>query len=433
MMIESDVFNHKDCVVIMCELTNEESSDMEDIHQRVGSQHSNGGTSPIPKPPSISSKRGADRAEQESYVLWRRPVSTLNYFFQELFIYLKSIPPKLWEHRRYVHLSIFIALVVISLNNLAGPHQQVLSWAQKKFLWCVYWFGLGVLSSIGLGTGLHTFLLYLGPHIASVTLAAYECGGLNFPEPPYPDEIICPDEVDPRWVATLWNIMCKVRLEAMMWGAGTAAGELPPYFMARAARLSGYDPEDEDDLREFEEFQRKRELHPESLTLLDRMKVMVESLVEKVGFFGILACASIPNPLFDLAGITCGHFLVPFWTFFGATLIGKAVIKMMIQQIFVIVAFNEALIAKAVDNLSVVPIVGQLLQEPVMKFFIKQKERFHRKGGDSVDFGGNWIAKAFEIFVVSMIIYFIVSIINSFAQSYHKRLRKLKAQKESKD
>lgn len=32
--------------------------------------------------------------------------------------------------------------------------------------------------------------------------------------------------------------MAKVRLEAMMWGAGTALGELPPYFMARAARLS---------------------------------------------------------------------------------------------------------------------------------------------------------------------------------------------------
>ena len=39
----------------------------------------------------------------------------------------------------------------------------------------------------------------------------------------------------------------------------------------------------------------------------------------------------IPNPLFDLAGITCGHFLVPFWTFFGATLIGKAIVKMHIQ------------------------------------------------------------------------------------------------------
>ena len=41
--------------------------------------------------------------------------------------------------------------------------------------------------------------------------------------------------------------MAKVRLEAMMWGAGTALGELPPYFMAKAARLSGHDPDDEDD------------------------------------------------------------------------------------------------------------------------------------------------------------------------------------------
>ena len=28
-------------------------------------------------------------------------------------------------------------------------------------VWCAYWVGLGILSSVGLGTGLHTFLLYL--------------------------------------------------------------------------------------------------------------------------------------------------------------------------------------------------------------------------------------------------------------------------------
>lgn len=43
-----------------------------------------------------------------------------------------------------------------------------------------------------------------------------------------------------------------------------------------------------------------------------------------------MLCASIPNPLFDLAGITCGHFLISFWTFFGATVLGKAFIKMHI-------------------------------------------------------------------------------------------------------
>lgn len=40
---------------------------------------------------------------------------------------------------------------------------------------------------------------------------------------------------------------------AVFWqGAGTAIGELPPYFMARAARLSGADPDGED-YEEFEE------------------------------------------------------------------------------------------------------------------------------------------------------------------------------------
>jgi hypothetical protein len=42
-----------------------------------------------------------------------------------------------------------------------------------------------------------------------------------------------------------------------------------------------------------------------------------------------------------LAGITCGHFGIPFRTFFGATFIGKAIIKVHIQAIFVILAFSK--------------------------------------------------------------------------------------------
>lgn len=37
---------------------------------------------------------------------------------------------------------------------------------------------------------------------------------------------------------------------------------------------------------------------------------------------------------------------------------------------------------------------------------------------------GNILASIFEKFVVAMILYFVVSIINSLAQSYHKRLHK---------
>lgn len=39
---------------------------------------------------------------------------------------------------------------------------------------------LDMLASVGLGTGLHTFLLHLGPHIASVTLVTYECKAVEY-------------------------------------------------------------------------------------------------------------------------------------------------------------------------------------------------------------------------------------------------------------
>lgn len=43
----------------------------------------------------------------------------------------------------------------------------------------------------------------------------------------------------------------------------------------------------------------------------------------------------VPNPLFDLAGIMCGQFGIPFWKFFLATVIGKAIIKTHLQVCYV--------------------------------------------------------------------------------------------------
>jgi len=42
-----------------------------------------------------------------------------------------------------------------------------------------------------------------------------------------------------------------------------------------------------------------------------------------------------------LAGITCGHFRIPFRTFFSATFVGKAIIKVHIQMMFVIAIFRK--------------------------------------------------------------------------------------------
>lgn len=40
---------------------------------------------------------------------------------------------------------------------------------QENVKYMIWWVGLGVLSSIGLGTGMHTGLLFLFPHILKVS------------------------------------------------------------------------------------------------------------------------------------------------------------------------------------------------------------------------------------------------------------------------
>lgn len=129
-------------------------------------------------------------------------------------------------------------------------------------------------------------------------MAAYECGGLNFPEPPYPDQIICPSTIDPAWTASVLNIMRKVRIEAMLWGAGTALGELPPYFMARAARLSHRSAKDLDEGQDQEELKELEALEAlengeKCVSLGMRAKLAMKHFVQKAGFLGILACASV--------------------------------------------------------------------------------------------------------------------------------------------
>uniref|UniRef100_I3KLW3 Vacuole membrane protein 1 n=1 Tax=Oreochromis niloticus TaxID=8128 RepID=I3KLW3_ORENI len=366
--------------------------------------------------------RQTDSDEREALVLWKKPLLTLHYFTLELLITLKGWTWRLWQQRQTVF-GLLILLILLSIAyRIEGAHTKYVCYMEKKTLWCAYWVGLGILSSVGLGTGLHTFLLYLGPHIASVTLAAYECGSVDFPEPPYPEQIVCPQQETLQGKVSLWTILSKVRLEACMWGAGTAIGELPPYFMARAARLSGTEPDDED----YQEFEEMLDQAEAAQDFSSRAKVAVQKLIQRVGFFGILACASIPNPLFDLAGITCGHFLVPFWTFFGATLIGKALIKMHIQKLFVIITFSKHIVEQMVSLIGAVPLLGAALQKPFREYLEAQKAKLHHLTGEGIPAEESWLSWLFEKVVVIMVCFFVCSIVNSMAQSYAKRKRQEK-------
>lgn len=230
----------------------------------------------------------------------------------------------------------------------------------------LWWVGLGVLSSVGLGTGLHTFVLYLGPYIAMVTLAVTECDTMNVPLDG-PDALVCPAVGTPKVAVTFLNIVLKVLPACFLWGAGTAIGELPPYFVSRQARLSGQKLEELDELEEEDRGERVP-------STMDKVKLVLFHALQRWGFWAIVICASVPNPLFDLAGITCGHFLIPFWTFFGATFIGKAVVKVQIQACFVVLAFDKDRLAWIIGKIEeLLPAI----QGKLAPIFEKQRQQFH--------------------------------------------------------
>ena len=149
------------------------------------------------------------------------------------------------------------------------------------------------------------------------------------------------------------------------------------------------------------------------LPIIERLKVLIYKTLQKNAFLVILALASIPNPLFDLAGFLCGHFLIPFGVFFGACFIGKAIVKVSIQSFFVIFCFSQHqvdIILKTLKGIS--PKLQQLMQGAIDK---QKKTLFAETVTEEAR---PLIAMLWEYFVMAMIAYFIYSIISSLVQNY---------------
>jgi len=115
------------------------------------------------------------------------------------------------------------------------------------------WVNCSFILLFGSGSGLHTFVLYLGPHIALFTLKAVQCGRVDLKSAPYDTTQLsrsaswldknCSEFGPPLFQSVydsqvpLSSILPQVQLEAILWGIGTAIGELPPYFISRAGTM----------------------------------------------------------------------------------------------------------------------------------------------------------------------------------------------------
>ena len=103
-----------------------------------------------------------------------------------------------------LHRTVWIIYKRESLACLAVIAGSVF-WLPYVYIMLFVWFLAGIVSSIGLGTGIHTGILFLMPYVASTA------NNLN---------------------ADVWTTWWYVLPPCIAHGIGSAVGELPPYFLA---------------------------------------------------------------------------------------------------------------------------------------------------------------------------------------------------------
>ncbi|XP_008804338.2 vacuole membrane protein KMS1-like isoform X2 [Phoenix dactylifera] len=397
--------------------------------------------------PLISELHKKHRLELEKLTLITQPFRTLTFFFFATVQNLKKL--LLYILRKggwFKVLSILVVAFGLLLMAVDGSHEKHVQEFLCYSRFGLWWVALGVASSIGLGSGLHTFVLYLGPHIALFTIKAMQCGRVDLKTAPY-DTIQLKKE--PSWLekdclefgpplypsspsslvrVSVSRILPQVQLEAVLWGIGTALGELPPYFISRAAHLSASNLETMEDLG-------AASSNGDGFisASLKKIKCWLVSRLQHLNFFTILVLASVPNPLFDLAGIICGQFGIPFWKFFLATLTGKAIIKAYMQTVFIISICNNQLLELVEDKLIWVfgPGFSGVLPDVIAKLHMV-KDKYLSAPVPAPDpsavKGKQWnltFTTIWNTFIWLMLMNFTVKIVQSTAQKYLERQQDL--------
>ncbi|KAK5840972.1 vacuole membrane protein KMS1-like [Gossypium arboreum] len=389
---------------------------------------------------SVQDLRERYRLELENLTLTTQPVKTSRFFLLAILQYIKRSASYLLAKGGWLMLSsTLIAVLGILLVTIEGPHEKHVEEVSQYVRFGLWWIALGVASSIGLGSGLHTFVLYLGPHIALFTIKAMQCGRIDLKSAPY--DTIQLKRV-PSWLdkpcrefgpplfssshgsrVPISSILPQVQIEAILWGLGTALGELPPYFISRAASVSGrkIEPMEELDHSSSED-------NGFIATHLKQIEHWLLSHSQHMNFFTILLLASVPNPLFDLAGIMCGQFGIPFWKFFLATLIGKAIIKTHIQTVFIISVCNNQLL-DWIENeliwiLSFIPRFDSYLPTLTAKLHSVKEKYLAAPPPVPSNIKDKWdfsFASIWNTIVWLMLMNFFVKIVNATAQRYLKK------------
>ena len=254
--------------------------------------------------------------------------------------------------------------------------------------------------------------MFLFPWIIDIVYHAERCGNTDFSVMDnrfdcvaYQSDIDTPTEIK----LNTWNIFWKCFPTAFVWGVGTALGEIPPFWISRAAYLQN----DSGD-----EIEKLYQEYPKWKGTLQWMNKQIS----KRAFLIIFVMASYPNALFDMCGMMSGLSGISFCTFLGATLLGKAVIKIGGQLLFVIL----------LNNTNSTGILSGFFTESV-KYIIPKStldwmnnnmttiSEYSPVETNSISFKKIWLC-----FTTGLTVLFIISCIRGKSKAWEDRQKKLK-------
>lgn len=169
----------------------------------------------------------------------------------------------------------------------------------SRWTWVlIMWFFAGILSSIGLGTGIHTGILFLTPWVINVASTS--------------------DGIMVAWIKVLPAVISH--------GIGGAFGELPPYYLANQI------------------------ISRTENTYIKRSHTFMVKTLKKYGSIIIFLFAIWPNAFFDMCGLAAGVSEIPVATFLCATIAGKALIKSPLIALTVISATKGAILPEFLQD-----------------------------------------------------------------------------------
>ena len=409
-----------------------------DLKSRASSAPESSDVYSVPTAQSIADFDYERRERREKLTLFRRPLQTSCVFFSGFCLLMTNAIKYAILNPVTLYLLLPLFLVWYLLEYIPGPYTATINAFEFWLEYAVWWVGLGILSSIGLGSGLQSGLLFLYPHVIKTCLAAQTCKSLDFDSWTdiwfrTPKSLFkCPPGAAAASPVTFLGMWSTIILPCFLQAAGTAIGEIPPYWMTRASRLAAIaSGDDQGDAEEIPE-----ELEANSkYSYVNRLKIWMVRFLRQNGFYGVLLMASYPNMAFDLCGICCGHFLMPFWTFLSATFIGKAVIRNGYQSVVYIALCSEKYLEYLIRSLQYLAPDSWRIDQMIRDVLVESRESF-KKLEDSADSPAkpmSSLASSFvfywQLLMTIMLATFLLSCISQFAQHHQLQIDMVESEK----